>query len=300
MTSSQDPATRVAPAESTPVALALEQNNEAKAKVHACAAEVSTTNAVLQKKIDNGVTTLSAPEALAQGRQVEDQIEEVALDLDKVTETLAKGIEELKQLEVDLSNSRAALAESNRALATTREAETVARQRALHDFRTGLPNRELFDTRLEQAMAMAKRHGWTLALMFLDLDGFKRINDLHGHATGDKVLKEIAMRLSRHVREEDTVCRNGGDEFLYLLVNPQGAENVERIARHIVDRISQPVQVSDLQLVVQASVGIAMYPRGARSADALVSLADSAMYQAKRNGAGYAFDGAPEREMTAS
>ena len=69
---------------------------------------------------------------------------------------------------------------------------------------------------------MAKRHGWTLALMFLDLDGFKSINDLYGHAAGDKVLKEVATRFSRHAREEDTVCRNGGDEFLYLLVNPQG------------------------------------------------------------------------------
>ena len=300
MTSSQGPGTRVALAESTPVALALEQNNEAKAKVQACAAEVITANAVLQKKIDNGVTTLSAPKALAQGRQVEDQIEEVALDLDKVTETLAKGVEELKQLEVDLSNSRAALAESNRALATTREAETAARQRALHDSRTGLPNRELFDTRLQQAMAMAKRHDWTLALMFLDLDGFKRINDLHGHATGDKVLKEIALRLSRHVREEDTVCRNGGDEFLYLLVNPQGIENIERLVRHIVERISKPLRVGDHQLVVRASIGIALYPSNAQSAEVLINLADSAMYQAKRNSLGYVFDRTPERETAAS
>ena len=299
MASTQDLAATAAPAESTPVELALEQNNEVKAKVEACAEEIGATNAVVQQKIDNGATTLSAPKALALGRQVEDKMDEVAVDLEKVTETLAKGIGELKQLGVDLLKSRAALAESNTALAATREAEKEARQLALHDSRTGLPNRDLFDTRLEQAISMAKRHGWTLALMFLDLDGFKSINDLHGHAAGDKVLKEIANRLSRHVREEDTVCRNGGDEFLYLLVDPQGTENIERIAGNLVDRLSQPLQVGGLQLVVRASIGIAIYPSSAQNPDGLISLADSAMYQAKRRGTGYAFDGAAERESVA-
>lgn len=299
MTSTQGLAATAAPAESTPVALALEQNNEVKVKVEACADEIGATNDVVQQKIDNGASTLSAPKALALGRQVEDKMDEVAVDLEKVTETLAKGIEELKQLGVDLSKSRAALAESNIALAATRKAEKEARQLALHDSRTGLPNRDLFDTRLEQAISMAKRHGWTLALMFLDLDGFKSINDLHGHAAGDRVLKEIANRLSRHVREEDTVCRNGGDEFLYLLVDPQGSENIERIAGNIIDRLSQPLQVGDLQLVVRASIGIAIYPSSAQDPDGLIGLADSAMYQAKRGGTGFAFDGTAERETTA-
>lgn len=143
---------------------------------------------------------------------------------------------------------------------------------------------------------MAKRHGWTLTLMFLDLDGFKSVNDLHGHAAGDKVLKEIAMRFSRHAREEDTVCRNGGDEFLHLLVNLQGTDNVERIARNLIRRLSQPLQVGNLQLLVRASIGIAIYPSSAQSAEALINLADSAMYKAKRDGTGYAFDGAVESE----
>ena len=278
----------------------MEMNNEVKAKVEACAENIESTNAVVQRKIANGATTLSAAKALAQGRQVEDQIDEVALDLDKVTDTLARGIEELKQLEVDLSKSRAALAQSNSSLAASREAEKEARHLALHDARTGLANRDLFDTRLEQAIAMAKRHDWTLALLFLDLNGFKRINDLHGHAAGDKVLRAVASRLSQHAREEDTVCRNGGDEFLYLLVNPQGTDNVERIACNLIHRIAQPLQVGKLQLVVQASIGIAMYPGSTQSADALVSQADAAMYQAKRHGTGYAFDSAPERETAAS
>lgn len=284
------------PAESAPVELALGHSNDAMSKVEACAEEISAANAAVQKKIADGATTLSAHKTLAQGRQVEGQIQEVAADLHQVAQTLTKGIEELKQLEVDLSESRSALAESNTALAATINAEKEARQQALHDLRTGLPNRDLFDTRFEQAIAMAKRHGWTLALMFLDLDGFKHVNDSHGHPVGDVVLKEIANRLSRHAREEDTVCRNGGDEFLYLLVNPQGTQNIERIARNIVDRISQPLQVENLQLVVRASIGIAIYPDSAPSAEALIGLADLAMYQAKRNGTGFALDNAANRE----
>ncbi len=91
----------------------------------------------------------------------------------------------------------------------------VLEQRTLHDSTTGLPNRDLFDDRLTHAIALAKRHTWVLAVMFLDLDRFKYINDTHGHAVGDAVLKEVAKRLLRHARDEDTVCRNGGDEFLY-------------------------------------------------------------------------------------
>ena len=286
-------------AKSAPVERALEQSNAVKAKVEECAEKISATNAVVQKKIANGSTTLSAPKTLAQGRQVEEKVQDVAVDLDKVTETLAKGIEKLRQLEVDLSKSRAALAESNIALAATIKAEKEARQLALHDSKTGLPNRDLFDTRLEQAISMAKRHNWTLALMFIDLNGFKNINDDHGHFVGDVVLKEVANRLLQHAREEDTVCRNGGDEFLYLLVNPQGSENIERIAGNIVHRISQPLQLENRHLVVRPSIGVAIYPNSTQSAEDLISLADSAMYQANWGATGYAFDGAVKRETAA-
>ena len=125
--------------------------------------------------------------------------------------------------------------------------------------------------------------------MFLDLDRFKAINDAYGHSVGDAVLKEIAARLSRHAREEDTVCRNGGDEFLYLLVNPQGDENVERIAQAVAGRISQPIAVDGLQLVVQASIGIAVYPRNAQSGESLIRQADAAMYDAKKTRSSHAF-----------
>jgi two-component system cell cycle response regulator len=162
----------------------------------------------------------------------------------------------------------------------------VLEQRTLHDSTTGLPNRDLFDDRLTHAIALAKRHTWMLAVMFLDLDRFKCINDTHGHAVGDRVLKEVAKRLLQHARDEDTVCRSGGDEFLYLLMNPQGTENIERIAGALLKTIGQPIDLGDLQPVINASIGIAVYPGNGASGEQLIRNADTAMYRAKKAGIG--------------
>jgi two-component system cell cycle response regulator len=162
----------------------------------------------------------------------------------------------------------------------------VLEQRTLHDSTTGLPNRGLFDDRLTHAIALAKRHTWMLAVMFVDLDRFKCINDTHGHAVGDGVLKEVAKRLLQHTREEDTVCRNGGDEFLYLLMNPQGTEIIEQIASALLKSIGQPIDMGDLQPVIQASIGIAIYPGDGTTGEQLIRNADSAMYRAKKSGSG--------------
>lgn len=132
---------------------------------------------------------------------------------------------------------------------------------------------------------------WTLAVLFLDLDGFKEINDTHGHAAGDSVLKEVARRLSLRARDEDTVCRNGGDEFLYLLVNPQGRENIERIAALVSANIARPITVGSSQRVVNASIGVAVYPADGATGDELIKAADTAMYRAKRLGSGCVFFG---------
>jgi two-component system cell cycle response regulator len=158
----------------------------------------------------------------------------------------------------------------------------VLEQRTLHDSTTGLPNRDLFDDRLTHAIALAKRHAWTLAVMFLDLDRFKYVNDTHGHAVGDLVLKEVAKRLLLHARDEDTVCRNGGDEFLYLLMNPQSSENIERIADTLLSTIAQPIDMGDLQPVIKVSIGIAIYPENGTSGEQLIKNADTAMYLAKK------------------
>jgi two-component system cell cycle response regulator len=165
----------------------------------------------------------------------------------------------------------------------------VLEQRTLHDSTTGLPNRDLFDDRLAHAIALAKRHTWMLAVMFLDLDRFKSVNDTHGHTVGDRVLKEVAKRLLQNARDEDTVCRNGGDEFLYLLMNPQSYENIERIAGALLKTIGQPIAVGDLQFVVTASIGIAVYPAGGASGEQLIRNADVAMYRAKKHSSGFIF-----------
>ena len=174
----------------------------------------------------------------------------------------------------------------------------VLEQKTLHDSTTGLPNRDLFDDRLTHAIALAKRHTWMLAVMFIDLDRFKCVNDTHGHAVGDEVLKEVAKRLLHHARDEDTVCRNGGDEFLYLMMNPQGSENIERIVGTLLKTIGQPIDVGDLQSVITASIGIAIYPGNGTNGEQLIKNADIAMYRAKNTSRSFVLFEEQEIERT--
>ena len=280
--------------------LALEQSHEVKAKVETCADDLATANEIVKEQIAGGTTLLSAHETLLAGTTVESKVQECADDLHEVTETLAQGIEDLAQTEIALTESREILADTQAALAISQEEERDARRRALHDSMTGLPNRDLFDDRLSNAISLARRHDWTLAVMFLDLDGFKKINDTHGHAAGDSVLKEVARRLSLHSRDEDTVCRNGGDEFLYLLVNPHGKENIERIAGLVSANIAEPIAVDSWQFVVNASIGIAVYPGDGATADELIKSADTAMYRAKKHEGSCEFFDRVEKESTSA
>ena len=287
------------PLSPAPVALeqALEQSHEVKAKVEACAEDLALANDNAKKTIAAGATTLPARQTLDHNEAVETKVQEAAEDLDSVTKTLAQGIDELKLLEVALASSKTALAETSVSLASALAGEERANRRALHDHTTGLPNRALFDDRLAQALALAERHDWTVAVMFLDLDRFKNVNDVHGHAAGDVVLKEVAKRLAQDARDEDTVCRNGGDEFLYLLMNPQGRSNVERIAATVIENLARTIRVGQKQLTVRPSIGIAIYPDAGVNGDALIQNADAAMYRAKKIECGYAFHEAqPERD----
>ena len=178
-------------------------------------------------------------------------------------------------------------------LAAAMEQEKGARNAALHDKLTDLPNRELFNDRLEHGIAQAKRHGWMIAVMFVDLDEFKSINDTYGHQAGDAVLQAIAMRLKQNAREEDTVSRYGGDEFLYLLTHIREQKDIEMIARKIFTAIQAPCNVSVLDVrvdpCVRASIGISMFPKDGVTAAALIKSADQAMYETKRSKSGYAF-----------
>lgn len=160
--------------------------------------------------------------------------------------------------------------------------------RALHDHLTGLANRALFWDRLEHALARARRSGERLAVLFLDVDGFKRVNDAHGHAVGDEVLRRLAGRLEEAVREQDTLARLGGDEFGILLEALEGKEEAREVARRVVEAPSGPVEVDGGSAEIALSCGVSFAGGGedpgedlSAAADELVRRADRAMYRAK-------------------
>jgi diguanylate cyclase len=275
---------------------ALKKSQEVKDKVEKCAIELSTVNETVKKEMAAGITLQQAEEALAQSERVEDKVQECAGELDEVNNVLAQEIDgrdklnrELIETLQELSSTPNILSTPQDILAIAHEVVAEAKQRTLRDFATGIPNRLLFNDRLEQAIALAKRRNWVLAIMFIDLDRFKLINDTHGHAMGDRVLQIVAQRLHEQVRSEDTVCRYGGDEFLYLLVNPQGMDNIQRIAHKVFDRISQILIIDGLVLTVEPSIGIALYPDDGSTGHEVVTKADAAMYRAKEKKAGYIF-----------
>jgi diguanylate cyclase (GGDEF)-like protein/PAS domain S-box-containing protein len=155
---------------------------------------------------------------------------------------------------------------------------------AYHDALTGLPNRLLFNDRLSLAVAQAHRAQQKLAVLFLDLDRFKAINDSLGHALGDRLLQETASRLSTCVREGDTVARIGGDEFVLLLPGIQRPVEVARVAEKVLDALREPRVVEGHELFVTATVGISLYPDDGQDAETLVKNADTALYRAKEQG----------------
>jgi diguanylate cyclase (GGDEF)-like protein len=181
----------------------------------------------------------------------------------------------------------------NHQFAAIQEQEETARHRVLHDALTGMPNRILFNDRLEHGLAQSLRHGRPLAVMFIDLDGFKEVNDKYGHDVGDAVLQVMATRLQEHTRSEDTASRHGGDEFLYLLAEPGNHESIVSIAQRMIRLIQEPCHVSshgtELSVSLDASIGISISPKDGITVDKLVKSADSAMYRAKRRKSGYSF-----------
>jgi diguanylate cyclase (GGDEF)-like protein len=161
---------------------------------------------------------------------------------------------------------------------------------AEHDYLTGLPNRMLLNDRISQAIVLAPRHMKHVALLFLDLDGFKHINDSLGHPTGDKLLQSISERLIDCVRASDTVSRQGGDEFVVLLSEVEQSEDPAITARRMLEAVAQPHSIDHHDLHVTASIGVSVYPDDGLDAETLIKNADTAMYQAKENGRqGYQF-----------
>jgi diguanylate cyclase (GGDEF)-like protein/PAS domain S-box-containing protein len=155
---------------------------------------------------------------------------------------------------------------------------------AQHDFLTGLANRALLTERLARAIGQAKRHKKQVALLFVDLDDFKRINDSMGHTVGDQLLKLVADRLVACVRSTDTVCRQGGDEFVILLAEVEQLQDAANVADKLLAALVVPQQVGEHELNVTLSIGISVYPDDSRDVDAVMQNADTAMYQAKASG----------------
>jgi diguanylate cyclase (GGDEF)-like protein/PAS domain S-box-containing protein len=155
---------------------------------------------------------------------------------------------------------------------------------AQHDFLTGLPNRMLLNDRVSQAMALARRHIKKVAILFLDLDGFKHINDSLGHAIGDKLLQSVAKRLVDCVRGSDTVSRQGGDEFVVLLSEVERSEDAALKAGRMLQAVAAPHSIDHHDLHVTTSIGVSVYPDDGLDSETLIKNADTAMYQAKENG----------------
>jgi len=206
----------------------------------------------------------------------------------------------IAQLEARIAASEAALrriVEVNErllivAMETRADADTAAmalqeaQSSATLDALTGLPNRSTMTVHIVQAIAHARRRGGLVALLFLDLDGFKRLNDTWGHGFGDSLLCLTAARMRAAVREEDVVSRHGGDEFLVLLADLAGAGDARGVAEKLAAAIAAPAQIVGHQVRVTASIGIAFYPGDGEDMPTLVECADAAMYEAKRQRAG--------------
>jgi diguanylate cyclase (GGDEF)-like protein len=218
-------------------------------------------------------------------------LEQARAELLAVRQELAQAYLQLNEVQVDRlrqANEQLVLAalESETAAETTRgqlESLAISSQR---DTLTGMPNRALMHDRLESAIHMARRRGSRVAVLFIDLDHFKQINDTLGHAGGDELLQWVAGCLGSVVRHSDTVSRHGGDEFLVLLPDVAAAADAGLIAAEMLAALARPHGIGTHSLCTTASIGIAVFPEDGEDAATLVQQADAAMYRAKRLGGG--------------
>lgn len=201
------------------------------------------------------------------------------------------------RVEGDMVAALAALEKLRSELAGSQAGERKARHLALHDSLTSLPNACYFRERLDQVVAVAAQEHKEIAVLFMDLDRFKPINDVHGHAAGDELLSIIAARLMRTIRADDMVCRLGGDEFACLLLNAPGRAQLSRLASKVFDVVSDPVRLGSVTLSVRPSIGIAVFPESGTTSTMLLQHADEAMYQAKKQRTGYSFFSQSEKNV---
>ena len=162
--------------------------------------------------------------------------------------------------------------------------ETAMRSMAYHDALTGLPNRILLNDRLEMALLQAERNSSLVALLYIDFDHFKQINDTLGHDVGDELLQSVGNRLKECLRQQDTVARLGGDEFILLLPEITSQEDAGKLAQKLLEKIRPTFNIEQHELNITLSIGIALYPADGTSAKNLIKCADEALYRAKNKG----------------
>lgn len=202
--------------------------------------------------------------------------------LEQLRAELVRERRRYQALELQLFDTQVALEQAGADLRGTQDGERKARHQALHDGLTQLPNRRYFLERLDHALMHRQPEQPPLAILYLDLDEFKPINDAHGHGVGDELLRIVATRLNRVVRSEDMVSRLGGDEFACLRASGSSREQLQQLADKLYDAVAAPMKIGSLQLSVRPSVGIALCPADGCTVAELLRHADAAMYQAKR------------------
>lgn len=223
-------------------------------------------------------------------REGESNVREVAATLReaeiRVTEdaALASSAEQIDMLQQANAHLVIATLDANKLTEQVKTAQVKLDHQAHHDGLTDLPNRMLLKDRLGQAIEAARRQGGQLAVLFMDLDRFKHINDSLGHGVGDHLLRSVAQRLVACIRQSDTVCRQGGDEFVLLLSEIEHAEDAAQLAQKILTKLALPHHIDGHDLHVSVSIGIGIYPTDGKDVDTLLKSADTAMYHAKENG----------------
>jgi diguanylate cyclase len=257
---------------------ALKKNEKIKQTVKKAAGELTSVNEILKQE---KVPVRIMKQAVIQNEGVEQTVAKAAKDLNLVNIKLTEEIAERIVIESELANTKTDLAEVRDDLSKAQVKTEEAEQIALQDALTGLPNRVAFRQGLDQGLIQAKRHSWGLAVLFIDIDNFKNINDSYGHEMGDKVLQMVANRLKSFVRDEDIVSRWGGDEFVCLLFEVKQEADVTRLAEKMTNRIAEACEFDGNSLSIGVSIGIALYPADGDTADVLFKNADTAMYKAK-------------------
>ena len=242
--------------------------------------------------VDDEARAVAARRALtmlnAQADVVRAELAGLRRDVAKVKDELS-GLRSAQLLEVNTELVQAAVHADSVAQTAVSSLDELARS-TQHDELTGAPTRALMLDRLETAIAMAQRRSSRVGVIFLDLDGFKRINDTLGHAVGDRVLQLATQRLQAAVRDSDSVSRHGGDEFVVLLAEMVKASDAAAVAQKIIDSLTLPAQVGEHLLELSGSLGISVYPEDGADPGTLINCADAAMYRAKKAGRGrYAF-----------